>query len=114
MGITTTYTYLGALKGAPGAYHLGLGKYKILAADLYQRATKCVFTFAEFSKVEVLGMHSDCIANTALVPSLASVSGNVVTVAILEGAADAVVFPEKTNAEAYGQDFSFYVLVAGQ
>lgn len=114
MAISRSYTYLGALKGKPGAYKLALGKYNITdGTDQYLQATKCTLTFTQFKTVQVLSMYGDAIANTALLPSLTSVVGNIVTFSILESGGAGVIFPEKTNAEAYSQTFSFYVLVAG-
>lgn len=115
MAITRAYEYLGALDTPEGPRHVVRGKYSILSTDTYLRATQCTLTFSMLARVEyVLGMYTECVAGTGLIASLSGLSTNVATFAMLESGGAGVTFPEKTNAEAYGQDYDFYVVVVGQ
>lgn len=117
MAVTRSYTYLGAMKTRPlggGDYKLAIGSYAIEAADLYDRDARPSLTFPHFSNVVgVLGIYGDLVANTGNPPVVVSISGNVVTFGVLEGAAAGTIFSEKTDDEAYGQIFTFYAVVAG-
>jgi hypothetical protein len=124
MAISRTFTYLGKLKrardGGEGK-HIWMCRYDILATDTYLRATQIVMTFNGLSRItDLLGIYSTCCANVANV--LASVSitnaagaAPILQLEVMEGAnvVAAEPFDEKPNAEAYGQEHSFFAVVAG-
>jgi hypothetical protein len=116
MALTRTYYYVGAIQTEQPSVkkHVLRGTYAVETEDSYSQDTRCTLTFAQISNItEVLGLFGDVVTNVGLVPVLVSVSGNVLTFALLESGPD-VQGPLREKAEeAYDQDFTFYATVAG-
>jgi len=82
--------------------------------DAYSRTTRLVFTFSQISNItDVLALYFDVVANTGMVPAYSAVSGNILTVGVLESGPD-VAGPLREKAEeAWEQEYSVYAVVAG-
>lgn len=116
MAITRTYYYVGQIKTEQPQVkkHVVRGTYAITTVDSYSRTTRCTLTFPQITNItDVLGLFGDVVGNTGHVPVLVSISGNVLTFALLECANAIAPLTEKTNAEVYDQDYTFYATVAG-
>lgn len=115
MAVSRAYQYLGALRTLEGLRHVAVGAYTIAGDDAYDRDAHPTLTFAMLASVDyVLDMYGDCISNVANPVGVVSISTNIVTLGLLEGAAAGTIFPEKTDDEVYGQAHTFYVIVVGQ
>ncbi len=114
MGETRAYTYLGAVQSEQRSVkrHLIMGEFTALNTDAYASGGRPSLTFAQISnitKVVALFMGN---ATSGWVPTLASLSGNVITVALFEGSAAGTTLTEKPD-EAYGANVSICAIVAG-
>ncbi len=113
MAVDRVYTYLGQTdKG----YQIWEGLYTALNTDQYSRANRITLTFAGMAQVKgILGITglADDVGNLGNPVELASIVTNVVTLVMLETAAQGAALAEKTNAEAYGDALAVKCTVYG-
>lgn len=116
MAITRTYFYVGAIKTEQPQVkkHLLRGTYAITTDDSYSQTTRCTLTFAQISNItDVIGLFGNVVDNIGLVPVYVSVSGNILTFALLESGPN-IQGPLREKAEEeYDKAFTFYAAVAG-
>lgn len=117
MAHTYARYYVGAVQSETPAVkkHILQGKITLSTdgGDAYNRTTRLPITFHQLSNIErVLGLYSDAVANTGMVPFIASISGNIVTVGLLESGNAVGPLPEKV-AEAHDQTYAIYITVIG-
>lgn len=117
MAHTYTYYYVGKIETEQLQVkkHLLLGRITLSTGgpDAYSRTTKLTLTFSQISNItDVLALYSDVVANTGQVPVFSSISGNVLTIGLLESGNAVAPLPEKAE-EAHDQVYHIYALVAG-
>lgn len=116
MSITRTYYYVGSVETEQPQVkkHVLRGTYAITTGDSYSQATRCTLTFAQISNItDVICMFGNVVVNVGLVPVLSSVSGNVLTLALLESGPTVQGPLREKAAEVYDQNFTFTAVVAG-
>lgn len=117
MAHTYTYSYIGAVETEMVGVKKHILKGQITLStdggDAYSRTTRLVMTFTQITNItDVLALYSDVVANTGQIPVYASVSGNVLTIGLLESGNAIAPLPEKAE-EAHDQAYHIYAIVAG-
>lgn len=113
MAVSRTYTYLGQ---TDEGYQIWEGLYAALSTDEYSRTDRMALTFAGMAQVKgILGITglADDANNLGNPVELASIATNVVTLMMLETAAQGAALAEKSDAEAYGDAVAVKCTVYG-
>lgn len=118
MAHTYAYTYVGAIETEQPQVKKHVLKGQITlsteAGDAYSRTTRLVFTFAQIANItDVLALYFNVHTNTGMVPVYSAVSGNALTVAVLESGPDAAGPLREKAAEVWEYAYDVYAVVAG-
>ncbi|MFH1486481.1 MAG: hypothetical protein ABIH46_10445 [Chloroflexota bacterium] len=118
MAHTYAYTYIGAIETEQPSVKKHILKGHITLStdggDAYSRTTRLVFTFSHISNIiDVLALYFDVVANTGMVPVYSAISGNTLTVGVLESGPDTAGPLREKAEEAWEQEYSVYAIVAG-
>lgn len=118
MTVSRAYTHIGkfALKGTRGTqYEVWEGVYSFASGDTYSQTTRVTLTFAGMSNIKgilgIVGFSPGANLGNPVVP--VSISGNVVTLMVLETGASGAGLAEKTEGETYGATTSLRCTVYG-